>query len=130
MNQKKLLKIILIIIQIGFLYSLSVIGNLIVTLLNLPIPGSIIGLLILFLGLYFKIIPVTFIKEGAGFILVILPMFLIPSTVGVVQYPELLSVWGMMLIFMIMISTFLTMIVVGRVSGRFEEKGKEEGRNA
>lgn len=126
MNRKNILRIILIIVQVVFLYSLSLVGNTIVALLNLPIPGSIIGLLLLFFGLYFKIMPVAFIKEGAGFILVILPMFLIPSTVGVVQYPELLSMWGMMLIFMIMISTFLTMIVVGRVSGRFEAKEKEE----
>lgn len=126
MNRKNILRIVLIILQIGFLYSLSLLGNAIVALLNLPIPGSIIGLILLFLGLYFKIIPVNYIKEGAGFILVILPMFLIPSTVGVVQYPELLSMWGMMLILMIMASTFLTMVVVGRISGRFEEKGKEE----
>ena len=126
MNRKNILRIVLIILQIGFLYSLSLLGNAIVALLNLPIPGSIIGLILLFLGLYFKIIPVNYIKEGAGFILVILPMFLIPSTVGVVQYPELLSMWGMMLILMIMASTFLTMVVVGRISGRFEGKGKEE----
>lgn len=126
MNRKNILRIILIIVQVVFLYSLSLVGNTIVALLNLPIPGSIIGLLLLFFGLYFKIMPVAFIQEGAGFILVILPMFLIPSTVGVVQYPELLSMWGMMLIFMIMISTFLTMIVVGRVSERFEAKEKEE----
>lgn len=120
-------KILLIIVQIGFLYGLSLIGNLIVNLLAIPIPGSIVGLILLFIGLYFKLIPVGFIQEGAGFILVVLPLFLIPSTVGVVQYPELLSRWGVMLILMVMVSTFLTMIVVGKLSAFYEQQwGKVE----
>lgn len=126
MKREHFFGMLLIIVQIGGLYSLSLLGNTIVNLLNLPIPGSIIGLLLLFSGLYFNVIPVSFIQEGAGFILAILPMFLIPSTVGVVQYPELLSIWGMMLILMIMVSTLLTMIVVGQVSRRFEEQRQGE----
>lgn len=124
-NEEKIyIKILLILVQIIFLYGLSILGNLIVSLLNLPIPGSIVGLLLLFMGLHTNIIPVTFIQEGAGFILVVLPLFLIPSTVGVIEYPELLSIRGVMLILMVMVSTFLTMIIVGRVS-TFREKKEE-----
>ncbi len=124
MKKKIYIKILLILVQIIFLYGLSILGNLIVSLLNLPIPGSIVGLLLLFMGLHTNIIPVTFIQEGAGFILVVLPLFLIPSTVGVIEYPELLSIRGVMLILMVMVSTFLTMIIVGRVS-TFREKKEE-----
>lgn len=124
MKKKIYIKILLILVQIIFLYGLSILGNLIVSLLNLPIPGSIVGLLLLFMGLHTNSIPVTFIQEGAGFILVVLPLFLIPSTVGVIEYPELLSIRGVMLILMVMVSTFLTMIIVGRVS-TFREKKEE-----
>lgn len=125
MDKKFYLKVLLIILQIGFLYGLNMVGNLVAVMLKVPIPGSIIGLLILLLGLFFKIIPVTFIQDGAGFILVILPLFFIPSTVGVIQYPELLSLNGVVLILMVMVSTFITMIIVGRVS---EWESKKDGK--
>lgn len=125
MDKKFYLKVLLIILQIGFLYGLNMVGNLVAVMLKVPIPGSIIGLLILLLGLFLKIIPVTFIQDGAGFILVILPLFFIPSTVGVIQYPELLSLNGVVLIVMVMVSTFITMIIVGRVS---EWESKKDGK--
>lgn len=122
MKRKVCMQILLIIMQIAFLYGLSMIGHMVVTLLKIPIPGSIIGLLLLFTGLYTKVIPVKLIQEGAGFILVALPLFLIPATVGVVQYPELLTVQGGLLIVLVMVSTLLTMLIVGRVSTLLEKK--------
>lgn len=115
-------KLALIILQVAGLYVLSTFGEFIAALLKLPIPGSIIGLLLLFAGLHFNIIPESYIKEGGGFLLVILPLFFIPATVGIVQYPEFLSIKGVMLIVIVVVSTFLTMIVAGRTSEWYERK--------
>lgn len=115
-------KLLIIIIQISGLYLLNLIGESISSLLKLPIPGSIVGLLLLFLCLHFKVIPEKYIKEGAGFLLAILPLFFIPATVGVIQYPEFLSGKGITLVLIVMISTFVTMIIAGRVSELYEEK--------
>ncbi|MDS9471283.1 CidA/LrgA family holin-like protein [Sporosarcina pasteurii] len=119
-------KIFLIIIQIAGLYLLSVLGEFISNLLSLSIPGSIIGLLLLLVGLHLRIIPESFIQEGAGLLLIILPLFFIPATVGIVQHPEFLSVKGIFLILIVMISTFLTMIVAGRMSEWYEKKQVKE----
>lgn len=126
MNKRSYMKILLTILQIGALYGVSVIGDLLVNILKIPIPGSILGLLLVLLGLHTKVIPVTFIKEGAGFILVILPLFFIPATIGVIQYPELLSIKGMLMILMVIVSTLLTIIVVGRISKWYESKMEVE----
>lgn len=126
MNKRSYMKILLTILQIGVLYGVSVIGDLLVNILKIPIPGSILGLLLVLLGLHTKVIPVTFIKEGAGFILVILPLFFIPATIGVIQYPELLSIKGMLMILMVIVSTLLTIIVVGRISKWYESKMEVE----
>ena len=112
--------------QIVALFIFSYVGDWISSFLKLPIPGSIVGLLLLFLCLYFKIIPETFIKDGAGFILVMLPLFFIPATVGIIQYPNFLSGKGIILIGIVMISTFLTMIVSGYSSQLVEKKMKEK----
>ncbi len=117
------MKYIIIAIQILVLYLFSALGEIISTVFQLPLPGSIIGLLLLFICLYYKIIPAMYIKNGAVFLLAVLPLFFIPATVGVIQYPELLSSKGMFLIILVIISTLMTIIVAGRVSEVYEEKG-------
>lgn len=118
------MKLFLVAIQIVGLYVFYFIGVSITTFLNLPIPGSIVGLLLFFLGLYFKIIPEKLLKDGVGFILALLPLFYIPSVVGIIQYPEFLSGKGLLMIVVTMVSTFLTMIIVGRISEWHEKKSK------
>ena len=123
---KKLRKWSIVLLQILGLFVFTYLGDVISNFLKLPIPGSIVGLVLLFLCLYFKIIPERFIKEGAGFVLVILPLFFIPATVGIIQYPDFLSGKGVLLIVLIMVSTFLTMIVAGYTSQRIEKKMREK----
>lgn len=120
------MKIFMITIQVIGLYLFNLLGEVISSLLKLPLPGSIVGLLLLFLCLHYKIIPEKYIKEGVGFLLALLPLFFIPATVGIIQYPEFLSGKGIILIVVVMISTFITMIVAGRVSERYEEKMAEK----
>lgn len=123
-----IVKVFLIFVQVGILYIVSMIGDIFVGALKIPIPGSIVGLLLLFICLHFNIIREAYIKDGAGFMLVVLPLFLIPSTVGVVQYPTLFSLKGLLLIVLVMGSTFITMIVAGRISQSYEiRKRKVEG---
>ena len=122
MGRRSIKKLALIIVQMMALYLISLIGGLISSFLKLPIPGSIVGLLLLLICLHFKIIQEKHIKEGAGFLLVLLPLFLIPATVGVIQFPMLLSVKGMLIIGIIIVSTLITMIVAGRVGERYENK--------
>ena len=119
------MKLLLIIIQITGLFIFQFLGESISNLLNLPIPGSIVGLLLLFLCLHFKVFPEKFLKVGVGFLLALLPLFYIPSVVGIVQYPAFLSGLGVTMIGITMVSTFLTMIVVGRVSEWYEDKNEQ-----
>ena len=104
------------------LYLFSLLGEITSSMLKLPLPGSILGLLFLFIALHYKIIPDVYIKQGAVFLLALLPLFFIPATVGIIQYPEFLSGKGILLIVLVMVSTFLTMIVAGRVSEAYAEK--------
>ena len=122
MRKRSVENLLVIIIQISGLYLLNLIGESIASLLKLPLPGSIVGLILLYLCLHFKVIPEKYIKLGAGFLLAILPLFFIPATVGVIQYPEFLSGKGITLVLIVMVSTLLTMFIAGRVSELYEEK--------
>ena len=78
------MNIIRIIIQIAILYVFLLIGNVAHTYLHIPLPGSIIGLLLLFLALSQKIFSVKWIEQGASFLLAFLPLLFVPTLVGII----------------------------------------------
>lgn len=116
------MKYLLIVLQIGILYGLSFIGTAIHDYFHLSVPGSIIALILLFICLCLKIIPVTFIEKGAGFLLSALTLFYIPATVGIMNYPSLLSLHGLLLVVVILLSTIVSIAVTGTMSTFFEKK--------
>lgn len=119
-------RICLIVIQVLFLYLFSYLGNLIVKLLNVPFPGSIVGLILLFICLQLKIIPVNFIKDGAGFLLAFLALFFIPATVGIMEYPEFLSLTGGLMLLSLIVSTIFTIYLTGKLSEFLLKKWSKE----
>lgn len=108
-----MVKIIRIVLQVIILYLFSIIGSWIVQSLSLQFPGSIIGLFLLFSCLYFKIIPVDLIKDGASLLLTFFALFFIPATIGIMDYPEFLSWAGLGMVVSIVISTIITIIITG-----------------
>lgn len=66
--------------------------------------------------------PVSLIRDGAGFLLSILALFFVPATVGVMNYPELLSIQGFLGIIAVMISTIFTIIISGRLCQYLESR--------
>lgn len=80
---------------------------------SLPIPGSIIGMLLLLLALTTKMLPVRFIETGSMFILKHLPLLFLPVTVGILQFLDLFSGDGILLIFITLISTIMVMVASG-----------------
>jgi len=122
-------KIINIIFQVSVLVLFNFIGNLIHDFFNFIIPGSIIGLLLLFLCLNLKIIPVKLIENGAVFLLSILMLFFIPATVGIMNYSSLLSLQGILLIAAVLISTSLSIIIAGRAGQRLEKRVQRKKEN-
>ena len=126
------MNIIRTIVQIGIIFCFYLLGEWIVKLTGIIIPGSIIGLVLLWLALFFKVLKVAYIQQGASFLLAFLTLFFIPSTVAVINYPELLSVSGALLILAVIVSTVFSLIVTGKVSQFVEKKElkkKEEKAN-
>ncbi|MFJ7974438.1 CidA/LrgA family holin-like protein [Peribacillus sp. JNUCC 23] len=118
------MKIIKIIIQIAILYAFSFIGNILHDFFNLPIPGSIIGMLLLLIGLSLKIIPLQFIEAGVGFLLKFLSLLFIPAMLGIMNYPSLVSFKGVLLIVITVISTLITMGAAGMMSQYLEKRAQ------
>lgn len=116
------MRVIRIIVQIGILNIFYYIGVGIVSYLHIPLPGSVIGLLLLALSLNFKIIKVEYIQDGAGFLIGILTLFFIPATVGIIDYPELMSTTGLLIILAVIVSTLIAIYLSGLVTQLIEKR--------
>jgi len=116
------MRVIRIIVQIGILNIFYYIGVGIVTYLHIPLPGSVIGLLLLALSLNFKIIKVEYIQDGAGFLIGILTLFFIPATVGIIDYPELMSTTGLLIILAVIASTLIAIYISGLLTQLIEKR--------
>jgi holin-like protein len=110
------MKFFLILFQILVLYGFYSLGEWLHVSLGLPLPGSIIGFLILFAALILNIYPVRWIESGAHFLLAFLSLYFIPATVGVIGYGDVLSGRGLWLIVIVILSTLATMAVSGFLS--------------
>lgn len=110
------MKIIKIIAQIALLYAFYFVGDSLKNLLYLPIPGSIVGLFLLFAALILKACPLKWIETGVGFLHSYLGLLFVPATVGVMNYFHLFAGKGILLFFIVMISTLIVMIASGHTS--------------
>ncbi|MGN4124103.1 CidA/LrgA family holin-like protein [Lysinibacillus sphaericus] len=118
------MKIAKCLVQIGYLYILLFVGNSIARILHLPIPGSIIGLVLLFLLLQFHIIKLEWVELGAGLLLSELLLFFIPSAIGVINYDALFGVQGMKVVLVIVVSAIVVMLVTGYTAQWLEQRKK------
>ncbi|WP_088076626.1 MULTISPECIES: CidA/LrgA family protein [Bacillaceae] len=107
-----------VICHIAILYIFYYIGIVIQSFLNLPIPGSVIGMLLFFTALTTNLIKPAWVKDGAHFLIKYLPLFFIPATVGMMNYFDLFFGKGFLLILIVLFSTLLVMIIAGRLSQR------------
>lgn len=119
------MKILTIVLQICILYIFSFIGTVIHDFFHLVIPSSIIALLLLFICLCLKIVPVKLIENGSVFLLSILMLLFIPTTVGIMNYPSLLSIHGALLVAVVLLSTIISIAIGGTASQFLEKKAKK-----
>ncbi|WP_343270266.1 CidA/LrgA family protein [Lentibacillus songyuanensis] len=110
------------IMQVVILYAIYLIGNGIQQVLHLSIPGSVIGMILLFILLSANVIKVAWIKEGAGFFVRNLTFFFIPATVGILDYAHLFAGKGSLLIVIVLVSTVLVIAGSGLVGQWFVKR--------
>ncbi|MCD8873686.1 CidA/LrgA family protein [Mammaliicoccus sciuri] len=119
-------KFIKIILQICMIYFITVLGSWIQDTLNIPIAGSIIGLVILFLLLQFKIIKEEWIKDGANLLLSTMIFFFIPSIVGAMNLVDQINAQFIFLIVLIIASTCIVALSSGYIAEKMLKRNHIE----
>ena len=85
------------------------------------LPGSIIGMVLLF-SVYLMIGErlVRWVKEGAELFIKYLPLFFVPVPVGILQYENLMSGFGIIFFGLLLFSSFLMILVISYLMNRRE----------
>lgn len=90
------------------------------------VPGSIIGMMLLFLSLYFKLINPQSVDSTANAITKNMAIFFIPSGAGLMTSFGLLSKFWESIIITCSVSTILVIAVVGLVQQQLEKRKRNE----
>jgi holin-like protein len=98
-----------------------------------PVPGNVIGMLILLGGLSSGLVPVSYVEKLAGWLIRNLGLFFVPAGVGLVQYRSELGQHSLTILVATIASTFLVLATTGAVASasakRTEDHGKLDSHN-
>ena len=103
----KILRQVLIILVICFL------GDFLHRLFHLPIPGNVLGMIILFVCLCTGIIKLEMIQEISDFLLDHLAFFFVPAGVGLVACTGILAGKWLIFLGLCLLTTVIIMVVTG-----------------
>ena len=112
--------------QFGIILVVSFIGELLAYFVPAPIPAGIYGIIIMFLCLVIKIIPLEAVKDGAHFLIDIMPVMFISPAVGIMEVAGIIKAAWIPYISIIVITTVLVMGVSGKVAEIVIRKQKKE----
>ncbi|MFR3298790.1 MAG: CidA/LrgA family protein [Fusobacterium sp.] len=89
-------------------------GVIIQNIFNLPLPGTILGMLILFVLLWTKVLKVESIEKVCDFLILNMIIFFLPPAVELLEYMTLLKTGFFKIIILLIVTTVITMIVTGK----------------
>ena len=114
--------VIKLILQLALIMLITFIGTEVQKLLHIPLAGSIVGLMLFFLLLQFKIVPESWINVGADFLLKTMVFFFIPSVVGIMDVPSNITMNYILFFIVIIIGTCLVALSSGYIAEKMLEK--------
>ncbi|QNU68173.1 CidA/LrgA family protein [Ruminiclostridium herbifermentans] len=92
---------------------ICVVGEVLNRVVHIPLPGSIIGMILLFICLLFGLIKLEMIEEISKFLLDHLAFFFIPAGVGLIAYAGIIKENLLPILVICFATTFLVMVITG-----------------
>jgi len=106
-----ILNMLTILKEISIIVTIYLLGEAIVALTGIPFPGSIVGMLLLFLALQFKWLKLEDIRKVSTFLLGYMPLFFIPAGVSIMHHYTLMQGHTVTIVLIVIASTFIVMSV-------------------
>ena len=114
--------------QLAILFGCLAVGELLIYLTHIPLPSSIIGMLLLTLLLKLKIIRLEWVRSISEFLVSNIGFFFVPPGVAVMLYFDVIKAEFVPIVAASVISTVLVLAVTGWVHQFYgKAKGKLKG---
>jgi holin-like protein len=107
------------IVSFGVIFICLWLGNQIQFWLHLSIPGSVIGMLVLFALLASGILPVSWIQPGANLFIRYMVFLFIPISVGLMTHFETLTTNALAIFASTIGGTLIVLVCMGLILDRF-----------
>ena len=111
-------------VQLMIIFMISLVGEGISSVCHLPIPGSIIGLVLLFLALQFKLLRLRHISMVGNFLLANMTILFLPPAVGIMDKFQVIAPYLLPIILIVLGAIVLNVcviaVVVQLIKTRFE----------
>ncbi len=105
------------------IFCCELIGELVAVLLDLPIPGPVIGMALLFVGLLIRGAAPRPLEQVADGLLRHLSLLFVPAGVGVMMHAELIAHELLPITIALVVSTLLTIAVTALLMSRLDTSG-------
>lgn len=102
--------------QFGVIAGVSFVGELLNALLPFPIPASVYGLVLMVVLLMTKIIKLEMIEDTADYLISVMPIFFLPSSVSLMVNLDVMKGNIFKLFLMCLVSTTVVTAVTGLVA--------------
>lgn len=102
--------------QICIIFGITMAGELLNTLLPLPIPAGVYGLFLLLVGLCSGLLKLEHVEETGNFLLDTMPIMFVPVIVGLMEKYEILKAVAVPVIVISAASTVIVMAVTGKIT--------------
>ena len=111
-------------VQLMIIFMISLVGEGISSVFHLPGPGSIIGLVLLFLALQFKLLRLRHISMVGNFLLANMTILFLPPAVGIMDKFQVIAPYLLPIILIVLGAIVLNVcviaVVVQLIKTRFE----------
>jgi holin-like protein len=102
--------------QVALLAGIYLLGNKIAAFVHLPVPGNVVGIILLYALLNLGVVPLEYVQDAADFLLRHLVFFFIPVAVDLMNWGGVFYRYGLALALAILVSTILTFLGTGYIA--------------
>ena len=112
------------------IFAVTLIGEILAHWIPIPIPGSIYGVVLLFLLLLTGVLKLKHVEGAGNFFLTILPFLFISNCVSLMDSMSLLGEHVIVIVILTIVSTLVVMVVTGGVAQVFINHKKKKAAAA
>lgn len=96
-------------------------GELINYLIDIPVPGNILGMIFIFAALKLKLIKLETVKPASDILIKYMVLFFVPFGVGLMSYFDFIKSYWLILSVAVVITTLITLYVTALVQQKLEK---------